>query len=142
MPAYRDNPFDLSNHSEIDLQNYYDDAPVSTNLQPGGARTEIVPGKYLATICAVLLYSISLFFPTPFPHNNPLTNHSSFSSHPTDSQVHQAHPRPTQAVQGAHSTIYHSPPFQDPQQPTRLTKPWAPITNPGQPIPWTISIHL
>lgn len=30
MPAYRDNPFDVNNHSEVDLNNYYDDAPVST----------------------------------------------------------------------------------------------------------------
>ena len=68
MPAYRDNPFELNNHSEIDLQNYYDDAPVSTNVHPGGARTEIVSGKYFATICAVpplplLLDRFVLFLP-------------------------------------------------------------------------------
>lgn len=32
MPAYRDNPFDVNNHSEVDLNNYYDDAPVSRKV--------------------------------------------------------------------------------------------------------------
>jgi hypothetical protein len=40
MPAYRDNPFDVNNHSEVDLNNYYDDAVSTKVTAPQNTRHE------------------------------------------------------------------------------------------------------
>jgi hypothetical protein len=66
MPAYRDNPFDVNNHGEVDLHNYYDDA-VSTKGSARKQRKECCPEIARQTIhchCAVQIFrfqSITFF---------------------------------------------------------------------------------